>query len=64
MSIDISNKKVVHKRQIMTLLDVAGNVGGLNDAMWLLVNFFMVTYSSIMYMRSVAHESPVSMAQK
>ena len=48
----------------MTLLDVAGNVGGFNDAMWLLINLFMVTYSSIMYMRSVAHKSPVTLSQK
>ena len=48
----------------MTLLDVAGNVGGFNDAMWLLINLFMVTYSSIMYMRSVANKSPVTLSQK
>ena len=48
----------------MTLLDVAGNVGGFNDAIWLLINFFMASYSSLMFMRSVTQNAPIDLAAK
>ena len=47
----------------MTLLDVAGNVGGFNDALWLIINFFMATYSSIMFMKSVTQDTPILLKQ-
>ena len=58
----LSNKSVMHKRQIVTLLDLLGNIGGFNDAIWLLVSFFMGTYSSLMFMRSVTESTPISSA--
>ena len=47
----------------MTLLDVAGNVGGFNDALWLIINFFMATYSSLMFMKSVTQDTPILLTQ-
>ena len=47
----------------MTLLDVAGNIGGFNDALWLIINFFMATYSSLMFMKSVTHNTPILLTQ-
>ena len=47
----------------MTLLDVAGNVGGFNDALWLIINFFMATYSSLMFMKSVTKNTPILLTQ-
>ena len=47
----------------MTLLDVAGNVGGFNDALWLIINFFMATYSSLMFMKSITHNTPILLTQ-
>ena len=60
----LSNKKNTHKRQVMSLLDVVGNVGGFNDALWLLINFFMASYSSLMFMRSVTQNTPIDLTSK
>ena len=45
------------------MLDVAGNVGGFNDALWLIINFFMATYSSLMFMKSVTQDTPILLTQ-
>ena len=52
MGIKLSNKTVIHKRQIVSLLDYLGTVGGFYDALWLCISFFMGTFSSLMFMRS------------
>ena len=43
---------------MVTFLDVIGNIGGFNDAVWLFFSIFLTTYSSLMFMRSVAKKSP------
>ena len=45
------------------MLDVVGNVGGFNDALWLIINFFMATYSSLMFMKSVTQDTPILLTQ-
>ena len=62
MTISLSNKVKEHKRQVVTALDVVGNVGGFNDAIYLFISMFMSTYSSLMYMRSVTNNTPISLS--
>ena len=50
----LSNHKYHHKRSLVTFLEVIGNVGGFNDAVWLLFSSFLSSYSAIMYMRSIS----------
>ena len=58
MTVELSNVKYLHQRSIMTFLDVIGNVGGFNDAVWLFASFFLGPYSSLMYTRSIASKTP------
>ena len=62
MAILLSNKVVEHKRQVVTALDVVGNVGGFNDAIHFIISIFMSSYSSLMYMRSVTNSTPISLS--
>ena len=54
MKLDLSNAKYTHQRSLVTLLDIIGNIGGFNDAIWLCFSTFLSSYSSLMYMRSVS----------
>ena len=60
LSLELSNLKYVHQRSIVTFLDVVGNIGGFNDAIWLAVSGIFGTYSSLMFMRSITQKTSFS----
>ena len=64
MTIKLSNKTMLHKRQIVSFLDYLGTVGGFYDAIWLTISFFMGTFSSLMFMRAITNNHPYSRKSK
>ena len=64
MKVFLSNKTLIHKRQIVSLLDYLGTVGGFYDAIWLSMSFFMGTFSYLMYMRSLTRDVPYTLKSK
>ena len=59
MKLRLSNKLIEHKRQVTSFLDVVGNVGGFNDAVYITMSLLISFYSSQMYMQSLTNGSPV-----
>ena len=60
LTLQLSHVKHLHQRSLVTFLEVIGNIGGFNDAVWLFASPFFGMYSSLMYMRSVTNTIPFS----
>ena len=56
LKITLSENKRVESRQAYTVLDLLGDFGGFNDAIYFLVSLPMGYYSQAMYERQVAGE--------
>ena len=56
MTIGLSENKRVESRQAYSFLDLLGDFGGFNDAIYFLVSLPMGYYSQAMYERQVAGE--------
>ena len=60
LSVELSHVMHEHSRSLVTLLEVVGNIGGFNDAIWLIASSIFCSYSSMMYMRSITNTMPFS----
>ena len=58
IEIVLSNKKRFIKRQAYTFMDLLGDFGGFNDALFFFGGILLVSYSSKIYMASIAAELP------
>ena len=54
VGIRLSSNKKVEKRQAYTILDLLGDFGGFNDAVYFLLSIPMSIYSSSMYSKHIA----------
>ena len=55
----LSTNKVVQERQAYTFMELLGDFGGFNDALFFIIGALMSLYSSRMYLASIATELPL-----
>ena len=59
VEIHLGLKKTTIIRQAYTLLDLLGDFGGFNDALFFFGRIFLASYSSRMFISSIATELPI-----
>ena len=54
MQIKLSDKEKVIKRQVYTLLDMVGDIGGLHDGLIIIIGLFVTIFNSSMFEGALA----------
>ena len=60
----MGSKKKTILRQAYTFLDLLGDFGGFNDALFFFGGIFLASYSSRMFMSSIAAELPIKSSNR